>query len=201
MIDAIIGILAFESNIAPSIDVVIDERLYDGFLNENKKTDVNEAESHITADPDTVKADELLTLLHDLYQKHNETDDLVMLVTHNHTIELFYKMTEGFSDEKKKFHNSSISVIDMKGTIDIEDIRNYRSKGIDSLSGTWDFVDHMDHAELIKNHHYHPTPLACRSILNLTSRIYQIDEPRTSYHIPFHYLFLSMYSISATYRT
>jgi broad specificity phosphatase PhoE len=96
--------------------VVKDQRLYD----QNDKNDRD-------------KIIELENLIDELYVKHkNRPDHIIILVTHNHIIELFYKMTEGMETGKKKFYNGSISTLDIMINPDGS-----------ALRGQWDSIDHM----------------------------------------------------------
>lgn len=135
-------------------DVVIDQRLYDTD-GDGEKCDIN-------------KTMQLKQFLNDLFLESQskkksenkdtssgEHDDLLIVVTHNHIIELFYKMldeqgVDGLQGGKKKFHNCSISKINMTGPLDTSEPATKRAEK--NLTGEWDFVDHIDHMDLIKHH-------------------------------------------------
>lgn len=96
--------------------VVKDQRLYD----QNDRNDQD-------------KIIELKNLIDEMLIKHrNRPDHIIILVTHNHIIELFYKMTEGMETKKKKFYNGSISTLDI--TVNKDGI---------VLRGQWDSIDHI----------------------------------------------------------
>lgn len=108
------------------VEVIEDQRLYDMDENENPDNKI------------MVLKQFLNEILVEQTKKEPLNHDLVIFVTHNHIIELFYNMTQPLgSVEKKKFHNSSIS----KLFVD----RSSSNGMISRLSGEWDFVDHMDH--------------------------------------------------------
>lgn len=129
-------------------DIVVDHRLYD----------TNGDES----DCDVNKMVQLKQFLNNLFldsqqkkQNNDQCDDLLIVVTHNHIIELFYKMicengVDNGQGGKKKFHNCSISQIQMKNLIDTSE--NGTKCAERNLTGEWDFVDHIDHMDLIKRH-------------------------------------------------
>ncbi|VBB18236.1 hypothetical protein YASMINEVIRUS_699 [Yasminevirus sp. GU-2018] len=188
----------------PVIELSQDVRLYDGVLDSSPVTrdrSFSRTEAGFDGlskkEQDVIKLRDLKCLLNELYLSFtNEHEQVILLVTHNHVIELLYKMIEGDNGEKKKFHNSSISIIEMSGLIDVDELntntgcqkqeiyacleestacsdyitcaddqtectQSTKTKQFDYksiLSGTWDFFDHIDHEDLIKNHQPHPIP-------------------------------------------
>jgi len=52
-----------------------------------------------------------------LYTKHNNQDTTIILITHNHILDLFNKMINGIYSPKTKYHNGSITIVDIVNKI------------------------------------------------------------------------------------
>lgn len=132
---------AITHSLGANIGLRLDKRLYD-------------------SDDDTItKIKELKYFINELYvehhakQKENQTTHLeqrfkdrignetvIVIVTHNHIIDLFHKMVHGIDSDKRKFYNASITTIDVNGMLDTE---NLSSKEPNLTAKNWDVIDHL----------------------------------------------------------
>lgn len=122
---------AITHSLGVNIGLRLDKRLYD-------------------PDDDTItKIKELKYFINELYVEHHaeqrfkerkENETVIVVVTHNHIIDLFHKMIHGIDSDKRKFYNASITIIDVNGMLDTE---NLSLKEPNLIAKQWDAIDHL----------------------------------------------------------